>query len=123
MYEEYWSERWTEPLCKYLGAQEIRAIRPLSDPPDVEFCIRDLDGRNTSTWGEITGSYYDGNEANWLWDENPTQSSMVYFQPDEIISRMVVESVKKKISKYDDLSRERGKGTFIGTNNQSYGNT
>ena len=112
-HEEYWAKCWVEPLRKFLRAEKIQASHLPHDPPDVEFCIWNLNGHTENTWGEITATYYHNYEAKWLWDHRATNSSMFYVGPDENIAVSAVARVKDKISKYDELVGMRGKGHLL----------
>lgn len=112
-HEDYWANCWQVPLCRYLGAHKVQASRPRHDVPDVDFHVWHPDGRETTTWGEVTGAYFSHGEAQWLWDTESADSSMEYFQPDERIGVAAVQRVSRKLEKYSDLVGERGKGHLL----------
>ena len=112
-HEDYWANCWEVPMCQYLGAHTVQASRPRHDPPDVHFHILHPDGRETSTWGEVTGAYYGPRDAEWLWADEPKGGFRDYDQPDESIAAAVIERVSKKLLKYSDLVKNRGKGNLL----------
>ena len=65
LHEDYWGRCWTVPLGAYLGAK-VRSSRPDNDAHDLEFRIQRSDGTVATSWGEVTGTYYDNSEARWL---------------------------------------------------------
>ena len=112
-HEDYWAKCWEVPMCRYLGAQKVRASRPRHNAPDVDFHVWRADSRETKTWGEVTGAYYSPGEAQWLWDSESADGSRVCVQSDERIGVAAIERVSRKLSKYSDLVENQGKGNLL----------
>ena len=109
-HEDYWGECWAEALGRQLEAQ-VTSVRPRQDPPDVEFHVRCGDGRKSTTWGEVTGVYYDSDEAEWLWGTaEEARKGKGYWQPDTVVAVHAVELVKRKRKKYVELVKRQGRG-------------
>ena len=112
-HEEYWRRCWAVALGQRLNAQ-VQSNRPHQDPPNVNFRIRKDDGTENETWGEITGVYYDGDEAEWMWAAGPeSQQGRTYFEPDAVVAAKAAEPVEGKRSKYFELVRHRGRGHLL----------
>ena len=112
-HEDYWGKCWTVALAQRLNAQ-IQSSRPNQDPPDVEFHMRKKDGTQTTTWGEVTGVYYDSDEAKWLWGSGPeNQQGKGYFEPDAVVGTTAVELVARKRSKYSALVKRKERGHLL----------
>ena len=112
-HEDYWGRCWTVPLGAYLGA-EVRSSRPDNDAHDIDFWIQRSDGMVATSWGEVTGTYYDNREARWLWDSAPVENqSGLYVDPDARTGMAARDRVARKRSKYRELVGHRGKGHLL----------
>ena len=112
-HEDYWGRCWTVPLGAYLGA-EVRSIRPDNDAHDIEFRIQRSDGTVATSWGEVTGAYYDNTEARRLWDPSPTENqSGLYVDPDARTGIAARARVAQKRCKYRELAERRGGGHLL----------
>ena len=69
-HEGYWGRCWAVALEYHLAA-EVHPSRPSDDPPDIDFHIEHPDGTVLTSWGEITGTYYDATEANGCGAQTP----------------------------------------------------
>ena len=107
-HEDYWGRCWAAALGKHMGA-EVRSSRPDEDPPDIDFHIRRRDGTVTTSWGEVTGTYYDSNEAGWLWGSVPGNRGG-YREPDAVLGIRARDLVERKRKKYHELVQRRGRG-------------
>lgn len=96
-----------------MGAQ-VQSDRPSQDPPDVCFGIRRDDGTESETWGEVTGVYYDGDEAEWMWGTGiEDQRGKTYWEPDAVVAARAAELVAHKRSKYSELVSKQGGGHLL----------
>ena len=104
-HEDYWGRCWTVPLGVYLGAG-VRSSRPDNDAHDIEFRIQRSDGTVATSWGEVTGTYYDNPEARWLWDPSPAENEPgLYVDPDARTGIAVQDRVAHKRGKCRDSGR------------------
>ena len=105
---------WAIPLGKHLNAQ-VRWSRPDEDPPDAEFHIRKHDGTEMTVWGELTGTYYNSNEAEWLWGAQTGKEKRGggYWEPDAVLGIKARELVECKSKKYLQLAQRRGPGHLL----------
>ena len=112
-HEDYWGKCWAEALAQHLDAQ-VQSNRPNQDPPDVEFQIRMEDETRSTTWGEVTGVYYDSQEAKWLWGSgSENQQGRGYFEPDAVVGTRAAELVEGKLRKYSGTGEPpRAEGIF-----------
>ena len=112
-HEDYWGRCWTVPLGAYLGA-EVRSSRPDNDAHDIEFRTQRSDGTVATSWGEVTGTYYDNTEARWLWDPSPAENqSGLYVDPDARTGIAARDRVAQKRGKYRELAERRGGGHLL----------
>ena len=111
-HEDYWGRCWAVPLGRHLAA-EVHPNRPSDDPPDVDFRIEYPDGAVRTSWGEITGTYYDATEAKLLWDPYSEDTGGLYFEPDAIIGARARGLVERKRDKYENLVQRRGRGHLL----------
>ena len=112
-HEDYWGKCWAEALAQHLDAQ-VQSNRPNQDPPDVEFQIRMEDETRSTTWGEVTGVYYDSQEAKWLWGSgSENQQGRGYFEPDAVVGTRAAELVEGKLRKYSALVNRHGRGHLL----------
>ena len=112
-HEKYWGKWWAVALAQRLNAR-IQSNRPNQDPPDVDFHIRKEDGTEIKAWGEVTGVYYDSDEAKWLWGSGPEdQQGKGYLEPDAVVGAKAVELVENKRSKYSALVKRQGRGHLL----------
>ena len=67
-----------------------------------------------STWGEVTGAYYDNREAEGLWKGEPVSRPFPgYVGPDETIAARAGKEFGKKRAKYATLAEQHGKGHLL----------
>ena len=112
-HEDYWGRCWTVPLGAYLGA-EVLSSRPDNDAHDIEFRIGRCDGTVATSWGEVTGTYYDNIEARWLWDPSPAKGrSGLYVDPDARTGIAARDRVAEKRGKYRELAERWGGGHLL----------
>ena len=112
-HEDYWGKCWAVALGQHLNAQ-VQSNRPHQDPPDVDFHVQKEDGAETTAWGEVTGVYYDSNEAGWLWGSGPeNQQGKGFREPDAVVGTRAVELVERKRSKYAALVKRQGRGHLL----------
>ena len=111
--EDYLAECWQKPICRYFQAREVRGTRPNTDPPDVDFHVIHRDGRKTVTWGEITCTFYNNEEAKFIRGEETDDSWFYYHQPDKLIGEFVANILESKLKKYSALEKTRGKGHLL----------
>ena len=111
-HEEYWGQCWAVPLGQHLAA-EVHPTRPHDDPPDIDFRIERPDGTVVTSWGEVTGTYYDAQEAKLLWSRESGNSDRLYFEPDAIIGARARNRLQRKRDKYEGLVRRRGCGHLL----------
>ena len=111
-HEDYWGRCWAGALGQLMDA-EVSSTRPDADPPDVNFRIQRRDGAAITSWGEITGTYYDSNEAKWLWGAEDGNRSRGYVEPDAVMGEGARTLVERKSKKYSDLVRRRGQGHLL----------
>ena len=111
-HEKYWGSCWAVPLGQHMDA-EVHSIRPDEDPPDIEFHIRRRDGTVMNSWGEVTGAYYDSNEAKWLWGTEPKNKGGIYWEPDALMGVRARDLVEHKRKKYRELAQRRGPGHLL----------
>ena len=104
--------QWAVPFGQSVGASHCLADVG-ADPPDVEFSFPNNHGSQLAFWGEITGTYAGPLEAEYLWDEAPRNSGLVYSGPDDSIAANTALIVLKKLSKYQDLVQKRGLGHLL----------
>ena len=91
----------------------MRATRPHEDPPDIDFHIERRDGTDMTSWGEVTGTYYDSTEAKWLWGPDSGDNGGLYFEPDATMATRARDLVERKRDKYERLVRRRGRGHLL----------
>ena len=105
---------WAIALGKHLNAQ-VRWNRPVEDPPDAEFCIQERDGTEVTVWGELAGTYYNSNEAGWLWGAQTGKGKRggIYWEPDAVVGTKARELVERKSKKYAQLVQRRGLGHLL----------
>ena len=108
-HEDYWGSCWAVALGQHMDA-EVRSTRPDEDPPDIDFHIRRCDGTVMTSWGEVTGAYYNSNEAKWLWGAEPGNVGGGYWEPDAVMGVRARDLVERKRKKYRELARRRGRG-------------
>ena len=111
-HEDYWGRCWAVPLGQHLAA-EVHPTRPHDDPPDIDFHIERPDGTVVTSWGELTGSYYDRQEAKWLWGSESGNAGRLYFEPDAIMGTRARDLLQRKRDKYEGLVRRRGPGHLL----------
>ena len=92
---------------------EVRSTRPHEDPPDIDFQIRRRDGAVVTCWGEITGTYYDSNEARLLWGPEPGIGGGRSWEPDAVLGGKARDLVQQKYKKYRELVHRRGRGHLL----------
>ena len=94
---------WAIPLGQHINAQ-VQWSRSDEDPPDVNFHIRGRDGTEVTVWGEVTGAYYNSNEAKWLWGARPgNREGGGYWEPDAVLATKARKRVQGKRKKYLEL--------------------
>ena len=111
-HEDYWGRCWAVALERHMDAK-VRSARPHEDPPDVDFQIRRRDGTVATCWGEVTGTYYDSNEAKQLWGPEPGIGGGGYWEPDAVMGEKARELVERKRRKYRELVKRRGRGHLL----------
>ena len=111
-HEEYWGRCWTVPLGRYLCAK-VQSSRPDNDAHDIEFRIQRSDGTVTTSWGEVTGAYYDNSEAEWLWGPERPGAARGYIEPDARTGMEARDMAARKLGKYRDLADLRGRGHLL----------
>ena len=112
LHEDYWGRCWAVALGQHLAA-EVRPTRPHEDPPDIDFRIDRPDAPVGSSWGEITGTYYDAAEAKLLWGPPSGNSTGLYVEPDAVVAMRARDLVECKRDKYERLVRCRGRGHLL----------
>lgn len=111
-HEEYWGRCWTVLLGRYLCA-EVQSSRPDNDAHDIEFRIQRSDGTVTTSWGEVTGAYYDNSEAEWLWGPERPGAARGYIEPDARTGMEARDMAARKLGKYRNLADLRGRGHLL----------
>ena len=111
-HEDYWGRCWTVPLGRYLRA-DVQSSRPDNDAHDIEFRIQGSDGTVTTSWGEITGAYYDNSEARRLWGPAQVGATRGYMEPDARTAEEARDRVGQKRGKYRGLTERRGRGHLL----------
>ena len=111
-HEDYWGRCWAVPLGQHL-AGEVHPSRPSDDPPDINFRIERPDGTVLTSWGEVSGTYYDAAEAKWLWGSESKDAARLYFEPDAMMAACAGDRVARKRGKYESLVRRYGRGHLL----------
>ncbi len=112
-HEDYWGRCWAVALGRHLNAH-VQSSLPAQDPPDVDFTVQMSKGTATTTWGEVTGAYYDSDEAKWLWGgAHGTNPMGVYSEPDALVAFQASMLLERKRQKYSALVQQRGKGQLM----------
>ena len=112
-HEDYWGKSWAIALGQHFHA-EIRSNRPDEDPPDAYFHFRRHDGAGVTTWGEVTGVYYnDEEEAKWLWGEEDRERGGICWEPDAVLGSKARAQVERKRKRYRELALRRGPGHLL----------
>ena len=112
-HENYWGKCWAIALGQHLHAA-IRWSRPDEDAPDAYFHVRRHDRAEVTTWGDVTGAYYNGQEeGKWLWDGEDREHGGIYWEPDAVVGIKARERVERKRKKYRELARRVGPGHLL----------
>ena len=96
-HEDYWASCWAVALGRHLAA-EVHTSRPSVDPPDVEFPIERPEGTAVTSWGELTGTYYDSADARSLWGSASKGGPGLYWAPDAVMGARAPEPRPEPVS-------------------------
>jgi len=111
-HEEYWGRCWTVPLGRYICA-DVHSRRADNDAYDIEFRVQRTDGTVTTSWGEVTGAYYDNNEAEWLWGAERPGAARDYIEPDARTGMEARDMAARKLGKYRNVADVRRRGHLL----------
>ena len=70
-------------------------------------------GTVTTSWGEVTGAYYDNSEAERLWGPERPGAARGYIEPDACTATAAWDMAARKLGKYRDLAERRGRGHLL----------